>query len=405
LPFYSYTAAENNGNLKKGEMEALDRGSVIDYLKSENLLVVSVKEAKSRFRKRYIFARKLSYIDKINFAENLGIMIKAGVNLNEALNVLSEESENLRFKTILSDLKFAIENGQNLSAGLEHYKDDFNDIFINMIKAGEASGKVEESLQRLSVQLKKEFSLISKIKNALIYPFVLIGGVVGVLILIITFVVPKLAAVFSGSSYKLPFTTKALFALSSVASRSPILTISVLVILVIGAALILRIKAVKKFFSNLIFRMLFRLPFASKLYRQIEMVRFSRTMGELLASGIPIAKALEITSSAVSLMAYQKLIFQAKEKIIKGVSLANAFRGKEEYFSGLLISVINVGEKTGNLAELLIGLADFYEEQTDNALKSMTSLIEPILLVIVGLLIGGMAISVVVPIYQLIGTF
>ena len=401
MPFYSYIAAENNGNLKKGEMEALDRETVIDYLKSENLLVVSVKEQKSRFQKSALFGKKLSYLDKINFAENLGTMIKAGVNLSEALSVLAEESENPRFKIILGDLKFAVENGQPLSEGLKNYQDDFNEIFINMIKAGEASGKIEESLKRLSVQLKKEYSLIAKIKGALIYPFVLIGGVVGVLILIITFVVPKLAAVFSGSSYRLPFTTKVLFALSSVASRSPILTIVILVIIIIGAGLILRISRVKKFFSNL----LFRIPITSKLFRQIEIVRFCRTTGELLASGIPIAKTLEITASGMSLVRYQKLISEAKEKIIKGVSLANAFRGKEEYFSGLLISVINVGEKTGNLAELLINLADFYEEQTDNALKSLTSLIEPILLVIVGLLIGGMAISVVVPIYQLIGTF
>ena len=401
MPFYSYTAAEANGNLKKGEMEALDRETVIDYLKSENLLVVSVKEQKKRFQKSALFGKKLSYLDKINFAENLGTMIKAGVNLSEALSVLAEESENPRFKTILGDLKFAVENGQPLSEGLKNYKDDFNDIFINMIKAGEASGKTEETLRRLATQLKKEYSLVAKIKGALIYPFVLIGGVVGVLVLIITFVVPKLAAVFSGSSFKLPFTTKVLFALSSVVSRSPILTIAVLVIIIIGAGLILRISRVKKFFSNL----LFRIPITSKLFRQIEMTRFCRTTGELLASGIPIAKTLEITASGMSLVHYQKLISEAKEKIIKGVSLANAFRGKEEYFSGLLISVINVGEKTGNLAELLISLADFYEEQTDNALKSMTSLIEPILLVIVGLLIGGMAISVVVPIYQLIGTF
>lgn len=400
MPFYSYLAAEANGNLKKGEMEALDRQTVIDYLKSENLLVVSVKEQKSPFPAKALFGKKLSYADKINFAENLGTMIKAGVNLSEALSVLAEESENPRFKIILGDLKFAVENGQPLSEGLKNYQADFNEIFINMIKAGEASGKTEETLRRLATQLKKEYSLVTKVKGALIYPFVLIGGVIGVLVLIITFVVPKLAAVFAGSSYRLPLTTKALFALSTVASRSPILTIVVLAIIIIGAGLSLRIVKVKKFFSNL----LFRLPITSKLFRQIEMTRFCRTTGELLASGIPITKTLEITASGMSLVLYQKLISEAKEKIIKGVSLANAFRGQEEYFSGLLISVINVGEKTGNLAELLINLADFYEEQTDNALKSLTSLIEPILLVIVGLLIGGMAISIVVPIYQLIGT-
>lgn len=401
MPFYSYVAAQSNGGLKKGEMEAIDRNSVIDYLKSEDLLVVSVKEKASRFNQKPIFGKKLSYPDKITFTENLATMIKAGVSLSEALSVLKEESENPYFKNILSDLKFAIENGKPLSDALSHYHQDFDDIFINMIRAGEASGKVEVALLRLSVQLKKDFALISKIKGALIYPFVLIGGVIGVLILIITFVVPKLAAIFAGSSYKLPLTTRALFALSTVASKSPILTIAVLVILIIGFALVSRAKPVKKLFANLIFH----LPYTAKLYRQIEMVRFCRTTGQLLASGIPIGKVLEIAASAVSLSQYQKLINEAKDKILKGVSLANAFRGREDYFSGMLISVISVGEKTGNLSELLLNLADFYEEQIDNTLKTLTSLVEPILLVIVGLLIGGMAISVVVPIYQLIGTF
>jgi type II secretory pathway component PulF len=136
----------------------------------------------------------------------------------------------------------------------------------------------------------------------------------------------------------------------------------------------------------------------------MELTRFARTTGGLLASGIPIGEALEITASGMSLPIYKKIILDAREKILKGVSLANAFRAGEKYFPGLLVSVIKVGEKTGELAKLLESLADFYEEQADNSLKTMTSLIEPILLVIVGLLIGGMAISIVVPIYQLIGT-
>ena len=136
----------------------------------------------------------------------------------------------------------------------------------------------------------------------------------------------------------------------------------------------------------------------------MELVRFARTTGGLLASGIPIGKALEITSEAMSLPIYKKIVIDAKEKILKGISLGNAFKGSKKYFPGLLISVINVGEKTGQLDQILLSLADFYEEQADNTLKTLTSLIEPILLVIVGILIGGMAISIVVPIYQLIGT-
>lgn len=401
MAFFEYTASDASGNLKQGEMEALDRETVINYLKSENLLVVSVKEKSTGFGKRISFGGgKIGYLEKINFTGNLATMIKAGVNLTAALDVLSTETKNNHFRAILDDLKFSIENGKPLSEGLAHYPKDFDSIFINLIKAGEASGKLDEALNRLNIQLKKDYALISKVKGALIYPAVLIGGVLGVLILIITFVIPRLATIFSGSTLKVPVTTKMLFFLSKVASYNPILTISVLVALAILAVLLIRLKSVK----TLLNRILFRLPVSADLLKQIELVRFCRTSGGLLGSGIPIGEALEITASGMSLPVLQKLILSSRDKILKGVSLANAFRGSEKYFPGLLLSVINVGEKTGQLDKLLLSLADFYEEQADNSLKTMASLVEPILLVIVGLLIGGMAISIVVPIYQLIGT-
>ena len=400
MAFFEYTAADSSGTLKTGEMEALDRQRLIDYLKSEDLLVVSVKEKSRTLSKRMAMSAKIGYLEKINFTGNLATMIKAGVNLTQALDILASDTKNSRFRTILGDLKFAIENGRPLSQSLANFSQDFDPIFINMIKAGEASGRLDEALSRLSIQLKKEYALISKVKGALVYPAVLIGGVLGVLVLIITFVIPRLVTVFSGSTLKIPLTTKILFFLAKIASFSPILTISVLLVFLILIVLLLRTKAVKTFLNQI----LFRLPVTSNLLKQIELTRFARTTGGLLGSGVAIGEVLEITASGMSLEVYRKIVLEAREKILKGVSLANAFRGAEKYFPGLLLSVINVGEKTGELAKLLANLADFYEEQADNSLKTMASLVEPILLVIVGLLIGGMAISIVLPIYQLIGT-
>jgi len=401
LAFFQYMASDNTGNIKSGEMEALDRQSLIDFLKSQDLLVISVKTKSSGGSKKVsAFSGKISPLDKISFAENLSTMLKAGVNLNAALDVISADVKNSRFKTLLGDLKFAIQNGKPLSEALANYPNDFDQVFINMIKAGEASGKLEEALSRLNVQLKKDYSLTCKVKSALIYPAVLISGVLGVLVLIITFVIPRLVTIFSGSSLKIPLSTRMLFALAKVASYKPALTIGVLIGLVILAVILLRTKAVK----TLLNRILFRLPISNTLLKQIELTRFARTAGGLLGSGVPIGEALDITASGMSLPIYKKIILDAKEKILKGVSLTNAFKGAEKYFPSLLTSVINVGEKTAELDRLLMNLADFYEEQADNTLKTMTNLIEPVLLVIVGLLIGGMAISIVVPIYQLIGT-
>jgi len=400
LPFFEYVAVDAASNLKRGQMEAIDRQTVIDFLRSEDLLVVKVSQKQKSLTKGLFFSKKISYLEKINLTGNLATMIKAGVNLPAALDVLATDTRNSYFRLILGDLKFSVENGKPLSEGLKHYPKDFNPVFINMIKAGEASGKLDESLRRLNLQLKKEYALVSKVKNALIYPVVLIAGVLGVLALIITFVIPRLVAVFEGSSLKIPLTTRALFFLAKMASFKPTLTMAILLILLAGGIYLLRLDKVKAFFN----RLLYRLPIAKDLLRQLELVRFARTLGELLASGLAIGEALEITSEGMGLAVYRKIILEAREKVIKGVSLANAFRKDEKYFPGLLTSVISVGEKTGQLDKILLELADFYEEQADNSLKTLTSLIEPVLLVIVGLLIGGMAISIVVPIYQLIGT-
>ena len=400
MGFFEYTAADSAGSLKKGEMEAVDRQRVIDYLKAEDLLVVSVKEKRSGLGRKFSFQGKISYLDKINFTGNLATMLKAGVNLTQALEIIAHDTKNQRFRSILGDLSFSIENGKPLSESLANFPKDFDPIFINMIKAGEASGKVDESLNRLNLQLKKEYTLIAKVKGALIYPAVLIAGVLGVLVLIITFVIPRLVTVFQGSTLKIPLTTRILFFLAKIASFQPVLTIGILLVLVVIIILLLRLKSVKIFLN----RILFRLPITNNLLKQMELVRFARTTGGLLGSGVAIGEALAITASGMSLPVFSQIILKAREKILKGVSLANAFKGSEEYFPGLLISVINVGEKTGQLDKLLANLADFYEEQADNSLKTMTSLIEPILLVIVGILIGGMAVSIVVPIYQLIGT-
>lgn len=407
MAFFEYVASDNSGNLKHGQMEAVDKETVVNFLKSEELLIVRITQKPLGFGKKLVIGKKtfsisqkISYLDKITFTGNMATMIKAGVNFTTALDIIADETNNSYFKLILNDLKFGIENGKSLSEGLQHYPKDFDTIFINIIKAGEASGKLEESLRRLNTQLKKEYDLISKVKNALIYPTVLIGGVLGVLALIIIFVIPRLVTVFSGTNLKIPVTTRMLFFLSKIASYNPILSIAVIIVFIILIVIILRLKQVR----TLLNRLLFRLPVTSNLIKEMELVRFARTTGGLLASGVSIGEALDIAASGMSLPVYQKIIKDAREKILKGVSLANAFRGSENYLPNLLVSVINVGEKTGQLDKLLEDLANFYEEQADNTLKTLASMVEPILLIIVGLLIGGLAISIVVPIYQLIGT-
>jgi type II secretory pathway component PulF len=398
LPFYEYTASDNEGKLQSSEMEAVDRESVISFLKDQKLLVISVKEKTQSIA--HVFGGKITALDRITFAENLSIMLKAGVSMIEALDVMSRDAKNPYFKQVLSDIRFGLENGKPLSEGLANFGKDFNNVFINLVKAGEASGKLAEVLGQLATQLKKDYNLVSKIKGAFAYPIVLIVGIIFVAILLMTFVLPKLVTIFESSNLKLPVSTRIVFFISRVLGYKPILTIAVVVVLAIAIFLLLRQKSVRKFLNQLVFR----IPVISTMVHQMELVRFSRTLGNLLKSGVPIIKSLGIAAESSSLDEFRKLSIKAKEDIAKGVSLTNAFRKNRKLFPELLVSVMQVGEKTGELDTLLLNVADFYEEQVDNSLRSVTGLVEPILLVIVGLAIGGMAISIILPVYQLIGS-
>jgi len=399
VPFFEYTTADNEGKISSGEMEAIDRATVISYLKDQGLMVVSVKEKGSK--PRLFSSGKVTALDRITLTGNLSIMLKAGVSMPEAIEVISRDSPNTYFKKVLTDIRFGLENGKPLSQGLANFPKDFNNVFISLIRSGEESGNLEKVLKELNIQLKKEYSLMSKIRGAFAYPIVLVVGLVGVLILLMTFVLPKLVSIFESTNLQLPLSTRIIFAISRVMAFNPILTIVAFLAIALILIFLLRRPKVKKWFNQLIFHV----PIISSLLKQVELTRFARTLGNLLRSGIPIIKSLEITAEALTLNEYKKVIINAKEDIARGVSLSNSFRKDEKIFPRLLISVMQVGEKTGELDELLLNLADFYEEQVDNSFHSLSSLVEPILLVIVGLAIGGVAISIIVPIYQLMGSF
>lgn len=399
MALFVYTAANSDGKIESSQMEAVDRDTVISHLKDKKLLVISVKEENQKLSKN--FTNKVTALDRINLANNLAVMLKAGVGISEALEVSAKDSKSTYFKKVCADISFSLENGRQLSDGLAQFPNDFDDVFISLVKAGEASGKLEEVLIQLSLQLKKDYSLTSKIKSAFAYPLVLVCGLIAVVIMLMTFVLPKLVSLFESSNLKLPLSTRMIFAISRLLSAKPYISLTVILFLAVILILILRKRKVQKFFI----RILFRLPIFANLIRQIELSRFTRTLGNLLQSGVPIVKAIEITSEAMSIPIFKKTASEVKENVAKGVSLSNAFKGNKNIFPEMLISVMRVGEKSGNLDQLLFGLSDFFTEQVDNTLNNLAGLVEPVLLIIVGLAIGGMAVSIILPIYQLIGSF
>lgn len=396
---FEYIAAEKNGKIRTSQIEAVDKTTAISCLKDKDLLVIKVSEKQKDLKSKFL--GKVDTLDKINLTGNLSVMLKAGVGVSEALEIIGRDSKNLYFQNICTDLRFSMENGSTLSAALASFSEDFDKVFISLIKAGEASGKLEKVLSQLSLQLKRDHSLNSKIRSAFAYPIVLICGLLAVVILIMTFVLPKLVALFQSSNLPLPLGTRIIFSLSQVLSQSPIATIVVIILLAIGIFFLSRNKKTKDFF----YQLLSHLPVTNKLLQEIELTRFTETLANLMQSGLPIIQSLEITAEAMRLPSFRKIILSAKEEIAKGVPLSKAFDKDKTIFPSMLISVMQVGEKSGNIDELLFGLNVYFSEQVENTLAVLASLVEPVLLVIVGLAVGSLAISIILPIYQLIGSF
>jgi len=401
MPTFVYTAINDQGEIISGELETLDIKAVTDYVSRQNLTSISVKPKKD-LNNRFVnlFSSGISQQEKIMLTKHLSTMIKAGLSLKEGIETILNDTNKKTFKKVLTEAKFNLEKGQPLSVTFEKYPNFFSNIFIALIKAGESSGTLEKSLDYLGIQLKKDYKMKQKIRGAMAYPLVLIAASVAVIFIMMVFVVPKLTKVFAQSDLELPWTTQLIIKISDFVSGN----IYLIVCFFIATSLSFLYFRKKKKVQNIISEIIFRIPFISELYIKIILARFIRTLGTLLSSGINILKALDISAKTVGYNRYHKAIKELSEEIKRGVSMSNAIKKRRDLFPHMMINMISVGEKTGNLDSILNELAIFYEEEVDNSIKNLVSLIEPLLLVIMGLIVAAIAFSVIMPIYQLVGS-
>lgn len=401
MPTFSYTAANNQGEIMHGEMETMDRRTVVDYLSRQELLIVSIKEKSEwtdKFESSLFF--DLSMPDKIMITKYLSGIIKAGLSLKEGVDIILSDTKIKPLKKILTEAKLDLEKGQPLSATFKKYPTVFSPVFIAFVRAGELSGTLEKSLEYLGITLSKDYDLSRKIKGALTYPLILVLASIAVIAILMVFVVPKLIKVFAASNAELPWLTKLIIATSAaLVAHFYAITIT----LIIGIALFLNFRkreSVQRFISDIFLA----IPVVRDLYKKIILARFTRVFGTLLASGVSILETVDISADAIGYNRYGEIIRGMKSEISRGVSFSNALKSRNRYFPYMLASMVNVGEKTGKLDSILIDMAGFYEEEVDNELKSVVSLIEPILLLVMGLIVAGIAFAIIMPIYQLIGT-
>lgn len=335
--------------------------------------------------------------EKLFFIDHLRVLVHAGLSLSDSVGTLAEQSENKRFKKILSEIKVGIEKGEKLSVNLAKHKRVFPKIFVSMISAGEMSGTLEKNLEQLALQMKKEHNLRSKVRSALTYPVVIIIATVGILTAMVVFIIPRMISIFEEMGAELPLMTRILIAANKFILEHYIIILAAILIIIIAFISILRTPKGK----SIVHLLILKAPILGPISRKVNLARFSRTLSSLLKTDIPVVQSFETTADIVGNVHYKKIVFEAAGKLKKGVLIAESLQESAKLFPPLVIQMISIGEKSGNLDVLLEDLAVFYEEQVDDTVKSLSSIIEPLLILFLGLIIGGIAVAIISPIYSL----
>jgi len=343
------------------------------------------------------FFNRVPFSEKVLFAKNLALMIKAGFPLRESVATIQEQSKSKNFKKILDDVIKSIDNGQPLAVSLSRHAGVFGNLYINMIRVGEESGTLEENLRRLTLQLEKSQALKRKVQAAMLYPSIILGMVIVLSIGLIYFVLPKIIPVFKSLNVKLPLATRILIKLSEFTQNYSLFILIGIVGLVITLFLLSRFHSVK--FQ--IHKFILKIPITGTISRNINISYFTRTLGTLLKSGIPLINALDVTRTTLGNLVYQKELEEISTEVQKGKSITNYLKKREKVFPLMVSRIIGVGEKTGNLEETLLYLGDFYETEIDRSVKILSTILEPILLIIIGLVVGFIALSIITPIYEI----
>ncbi len=343
------------------------------------------------------FLNQVSFVEKILFAKHLALMIRSGLPLREGVATIQKQVKNKNFKQILDNIVKRLDNGEPLGETLAQYPEVFNPLFYNIVSIGEASGSLEQNLEYLSTHLEKRHELQRKVLSAMIYPAIILLSTSALGIILVTFVLPKLTTLFRRLDVELPFTTKVLIWLSEFIQNSGLFVLLGLGGLCLFFYLIFRLKSVKKWGH----RMLLRIPIVGAFVKKINLALFSRSLGTLLKSGVSVIEALNITADSVSNLTYQKEAEEISLRVQRGEQMSKYLSENENFFPATFHRMINVGEKTGNLGQSLLYLAEFFEDEVDNTAENLSTLVEPALLIGVGLAVAFVAVSIITPIYQI----
>ena len=406
MPKYFYTAKSLKGEEKSGVLEAKDIKGLAQELHEQSFILIKAipegeqsKRSPTKFWWGTLLSFGVSLTEKMFFTRNLQVMISAGLPLPKAIETLSAQAKSKKFKLILSNIKEEIVKGKNFSDTLASEPSIFSELFQNMVKVGEEAGTLEEVLKVLALQMERERDIKSKVKGAMIYPSIIICAMLGIGILMLVTVVPQLAETFKELEIELPLTTKIVIGFATFLTEKWYLVIVILFVLIFLFWQILKTKSGKKLFDSFTLKF----PIISPIIRNTNSAYTVRTLSSLISAGVALPKALEITSRTLGNLFYKNVLSKAAEKVRKGEKLSETLKLYENIYPLTVIQMISVGEETGETSAILSKLADFFEEEVSNATKNLTSVIEPVLMLIIGAAVGFFAVSMVQPMYSMLG--
>lgn len=393
---FTYKAKSAGGAIVKGVVLATDKLEATKKLEADGKTPILV-EAASLFSLDvnipFLSGVKLS--EKIVFTKNLSGMLKAGLSLSRALQVLERQSKGM-FRNIISDLISTIDKGGTLSTGLEKHPGVFSTLFVAMIRSGEESGGLPQALSEVGQHLEKTYLLTKKIKSALTYPSVIVAAIVLIGILMFVYVVPTLVGTFKELGVDLPASTRLIIWLSDLISGQPLLFIGGLVGLVALGVFFSRAKSTKRYFDILVLR----LPVIGAIAKEMNTARTARTLSSLLAAGVDISRAISITKEVVQNVRYRAVLDEAVKVVERGEPLSRVFEEAPTLYPVMMSEMVEVGEETGRLGGMLLDVALFYEGEVESKTKDLSTIIEPVLMIIVGAAVGFFAVSMLTPMYS-----
>src|SRR4030066_243309 len=396
MPIYKWEGKTAKGAMKKGEMEAPNEAAIRIHLRQQNIVPTKVVSKGKEFKISLPFKKKVNQRAIAVFTRQLATMIDAGLPLVQSLEILSSQQEAKLFKNIIREIREDVEGGSTFAGALKKHPATFNELYTNLVVAGEEGGILDNILIRLASYIEKAEALKKKVKSALVYPATIVGVAGIVVMILMIFVIPVFETMFKSAGQTLPLPTLIVLTISRLIKKYVFIFVPVLIL----AFFLLSRYHKSENGRAVIDRLLLKLPVLGPLLQKISVARFSRTLGTLVSSGVPILDGLSIVSKTSGNKTIETAILNARASIREGETIADPLN-RSGLFPPMVIQMISVGESTGALDSMLTKIAEFYEDEVDIAVANLTSLLEPFLMIFLGVVIGGVVIAMYLPIFQM----